>query len=477
MATELVPVETPVLRVAGGIIQRATPRGDEIMVVYRKREQDWTLPKGEVKDNESFQEAVLREVEAETGCSCRLGNYLGTISYADNGVPKLVMFWKMSVIQEKVPAPDSDVIGEAIWLPLPAAIQRLSIAQEKALLSRLGSGVVKTVALPIEAQPQPQEEPQAAAKLSSIVTTVRLPLETHTQAQPQEEPQTHTEQPQKPAPSPAIIPGKRASIEDERVRDRLLRESEAFRVELAFLERRAGAGSRSWAAAAHEQLDNVLRCLEERDIEGGLFGLHAAQRFAVHGLNKGELITRAYILREEALKISSWRGEAIDSLLSVNDEQLTADRLIDAMKLRDEESTNQYYRTRLTGDHLRILLVICSAAVIAFLPFTLLSGQVRLVGPVLLFGLLGSCFGTAQSLMRGKSDSMIPNVFVMLTPVLFGGVAGLAAFGIHEYLSGLYGFTYTHWGALLAMAFLFGLLGQRVLALFTGGKRRKKTKA
>jgi 8-oxo-dGTP diphosphatase len=477
MATELVPVETPVLRVAGGIIQRATPRGDEIMVVYRKREQDWTLPKGEVKDNESFQEAVLREVEAETGCSCRLGNYLGTISYADNGVPKLVMFWKMSVIQEKVPAPDSDVIGEAIWLPLPAAIQRLSIAQEKALLSRLGSSVVKTVALPIEAQPQPQEEPQAAAKLSSIVTTVRLPLETHTQAQPQEEPQTHTEQPQKSTPSPAIIPGKRASIEDERVRDRLLRESEAFRVELAFLERRAGAGSRSWAAAAHEQLDNVLRCLEERDIEGGLFGLHAAQRFAVHGLNKGELITRAYILREEALKISSWRGEAIDSLLSVNDEQLTADRLIDAMKLRDEESTNQYYRTRLTGDHLRILLVICSAAVIAFLPFTLLSGQVRLVGPVLLFGLLGSCFGTAQSLMRGKSDSMIPNVFVMLTPVLFGGVAGLAAFGIHEYLSGLYGFTYTHWGALLAMAFLFGLLGQRVLALFTGGKRRKKTKA
>jgi 8-oxo-dGTP diphosphatase len=477
MATELVPVETPVLRVAGGIIQRATPRGDEIMVVYRKREQDWTLPKGEVKDNESFQEAVLREVEAETGCSCRLGNYLGTISYADNGVPKLVMFWKMSVIQEKVPAPDSDVIGEAIWLPLPAAIQRLSIAQEKALLSRLGSSVVKTVALPIEAQPQPQEEPQAAAKLSSIVTTVRLPLETHTQAQPQEEPQTHTEQPQKSAPSPAIIPGKRASIEDERVRDRLLRESEAFRVELAFLERRAGAGSRSWAAAAHEQLDNVLRCLEERDIEGGLFGLHAAQRFAVHGLNKGELITRAYILREEALKISSWRGEAIDSLLSVNDEQLTADRLIDAMKLRDEESTNQYYRTRLTGDHLRILLVICSAAVIAFLPFTLLSGQVRLVGPVLLFGLLGSCFGTAQSLMRGKSDSMIPNVFVMLTPVLFGGVAGLGAFGIHEYLSGLYGFTYTHWGALLAMAFLFGLLGQRVLALFTGGKRRKKAKA
>jgi len=248
-------------------------------------------------------------------------------------------------------------------------------------------------------------------------------------------------------------------------------------VELAFLERRAGSSGNSWAAAAHEQIENVLRCLETNDVEGGLFGLHAAQRFAVHGLNKGELITRAYILREEARKISSWRGEAMDNLLAVPDDQLTADRLVDAMKLRDEESTNRYYRTRLTGDHLRILLVICSAAVIAFLPFTLLSGQIRLLGPVLLFGLLGSCFGSAQSLMRGKSDSMIPNLFVLLTPVIFGGVGGLAAFGIHEYLSGLYGFTYTHWGALLGMAFLFGLLGQRILARITGGKLRKKTRA
>ena len=77
MATSIAPiapVDPPVIKAAGGILQRSTPRGDEVMVVYRKRHQDWTLPRGKVKDGESFQEAAMREVQEETGCSCRIGN-------------------------------------------------------------------------------------------------------------------------------------------------------------------------------------------------------------------------------------------------------------------------------------------------------------------------------------------------------------------------------------------------------------------
>jgi 8-oxo-dGTP diphosphatase len=437
MATQIAPADPPVIRAAGGIVQRSAAHGDEVMLVFRKHSQEWSLPKGQVKEDESFQEAALREVELETGCSCRLGSYLGTISYSDKGIPKVVMFWKMTIMEEK-PLPDSDEIGDVAWLQVPAAIQRLSQPQERAILSRLAS----TPPRPQQAAPVP-------------VSAIAAP------APPPEPPQKQ----------------KQSRIDDGRVHARLLRESEAFRVELAFLERRSGQADKTWASAAAEQLNNVTRCLESNDIEGGLYCLHAAHRFAVYGLTKAELITRGYILREEAQKISTWRGNAIEGLLSVPDDELTADRLAEAMAQRDEETTNQYYKTRLTGDHLRILLIICSLAVVALLPFMLLAGPARTLAPVLLFGLLGSSFAAAHSLMRGKNESRIPNVFVMLTPVLFGGVAGLAGFGTFEYVAWLLNISGSHTAGILALSFLFGMLTQRVLARLATSKRRKKARA
>src|SRR5580765_8360162 len=311
MATSIAPiapVDPPVIKAAGGILQRSTPRGDEVMVVYRKRHQDWTLPRGKVKDGESFQEAAMREVQEETGCSCRIGNYLGTISYSDNGVPKVVLFWKMSLIEDKG-TKNQEEIGEALWLHVPAAIERLTHAQEKALLSRVGS---------LAKQPQSQPEPVTPAAGPAVATALRL--------------------------------GKKPSVEDNRAYSRLVRECGACRVELGFLERGNARSDNFWAASAHEQLNNVHRCLENDDMEGGWFGLHAAQRYAVFGMNQTELANRAHVLREEALKIATWRAEAIENLLSVSDDRLTAECVADAMALRNEDSTNQYYKTRLTGD-------------------------------------------------------------------------------------------------------------------------------
>src|SRR5437899_1874338 len=163
MATSTAPQGLPVVRAAGGIVLRSTPRGNEVMLVYRKRHQDWTLPKGKLKEGESFQEAALREVAEETGCACDLGTYAGTLSYAYNGVPKVVMFWKMSVVDEKA-LQDNDEIGEAVWMPVAAAIQRLTHAQEKSLLTRLNATQKAATAEPQSAEPTPPPSPTAAAE-------------------------------------------------------------------------------------------------------------------------------------------------------------------------------------------------------------------------------------------------------------------------------------------------------------------------
>src|SRR6266853_3059584 len=448
MATSIAPiapVDPPVIKAAGGILQRSTPRGDEVMVVYRKRHQDWTLPRGKVKDGESFQEAAMREVMEETGCSCRIGNYLGTISYSDNGVPKVVLFWKMSVVDDQG-ARNNEEIGEALWLQVPAAIERLTYAQEKALLSRVGSALK-------QAPTEPVAEAGARAEPQVVPTPKSSSLESS---------------------SPGSS-SQRSSSEDNRAHSRLLREAEAFRVELGFLERRNLRSDNSWAAAAHEQLNNVQRCLESNDVEGGWFCLHAAQRYAVFGMNQTELANRAYTLREEASKISSWRGEAIDNLLAISDDRLTAECVADAMYLRNEDSTNQYYKTRVTGDQLRTLLIVCALAAVALAPFVLLSGRVLMVAAVLFFGLLGAAFCSAQSLILGRNESRIPNQFVTLTPVLFGAISGLAGYAIYEYMAFLtFHSGERHTSAIMAISFLFGCLGQRLLARIAGVRKRKK---
>jgi hypothetical protein len=245
-------------------------------------------------------------------------------------------------------------------------------------------------------------------------------------------------------------------------------------VELGFLERRSLRPDNFWAIAAHEQLNNVLRCLESDDIEGGWFGLHAAQRYAVFGMNPTELANRAHVLREESLKINSWRAAAMEGLLSGPEDQLSAENVADAIALRNEDFSHQHFKTRMVGDRLRILLIICGLAAIASAPFIFLPGRTPIVAAVLFFGLLGSAVCSAQSLIAGRNEAAASSLFITLTPVLFGALAGLCGYAVYEYMPSL---TFhsgdRHISAVMGMAFLFGCLGQRLLARISGGRKRK----
>jgi len=43
---------------AGGLIHRDTSSGPEVLIIHRSKYDDWSLPKGKLKERESFEEAA-----------------------------------------------------------------------------------------------------------------------------------------------------------------------------------------------------------------------------------------------------------------------------------------------------------------------------------------------------------------------------------------------------------------------------------
>ena len=102
-------------------------------VVHRPRYDDWSLPKGKLDPGESFQEAALREIEEETGLRCRLEEELEPAHYLSRGLPKIVRWWRMTVVEDLGIDPDEEV-DELRWLTPGEAVALLSYGHDKQLV-------------------------------------------------------------------------------------------------------------------------------------------------------------------------------------------------------------------------------------------------------------------------------------------------------------------------------------------------------
>jgi 8-oxo-dGTP diphosphatase len=126
-----------VVRAAGGIILRDIAAGRrEVAVVHRPGRDDWSLPKGKLSADESFEECALREVQEETGLRCRLGRFVGYTEYRDRrDRPKVVAYWLMDVLDGEF-AP-SDEVDEMRWLELTIARRALTYERDRDLIASL----------------------------------------------------------------------------------------------------------------------------------------------------------------------------------------------------------------------------------------------------------------------------------------------------------------------------------------------------
>ncbi len=92
--------------------------GDSVLV-QDKIHDEWgglTFPGGHVEENESFADAVIREVFEETGLSVESPRLCGTKDWVnDDGSRYMVLFYKTNKFSGK---PKSSEEGEVFWLSL-----------------------------------------------------------------------------------------------------------------------------------------------------------------------------------------------------------------------------------------------------------------------------------------------------------------------------------------------------------------------
>jgi 8-oxo-dGTP diphosphatase len=137
MTAEL-PTPTDVVQAAGGLVIRRQQGALQLAVVRRPAHEDWSFPKGKLEEGETFEEAARREVEEETGMSCRLVRFIGHTEYLDRkGRPKAVAYWVMEAKGGSF-TPNFEV-DELRWVDLNEANRLLTYPRDRELVAVLGA--------------------------------------------------------------------------------------------------------------------------------------------------------------------------------------------------------------------------------------------------------------------------------------------------------------------------------------------------
>jgi len=144
-ARPVAPAPASAIRVtAAAVVYRCGRRGPEVLLVHRRRKQDWGLPKGHVKDGETITEALVREVGEETSVTVAAHGEIAHSDHLDTrGRRRQVHYLFASPAatgaERWTATADNDEIDEVAWEQLDRAVFTVDNPRERTVLNRAGS--------------------------------------------------------------------------------------------------------------------------------------------------------------------------------------------------------------------------------------------------------------------------------------------------------------------------------------------------
>ena len=417
---------------AGGLVWRDSAKKKQLAVVHRPKHQDWTLPKGRLRPDESLREAARREAREETGCDVEVQSFAGATVHHAKDLPKIVFYWHMQAAgphdQTEVPPRSVEPAGDGeevevdqiAWVTTAEAAERLTHREEREL-----------VANSLVAAPCPKE-PVWWRRLS-WPTNIRL----------------------------------------ERLRREVsILEKQLPRRSLLVME----DPERAQRFGELEQLTGAARrAADDRRTEDGWSFLQAAREVEVLLYSPDEIKSEGRVLLEEARhKLTGWRRAGVESLLSEG--HLDAGMVMRAMTIRDGHFANVYYRIDLERRQLLLLLMTSGVALLGLVhlltniglplrraPSLSLNDTVAqafdaaLLFGVLLSGILGASLSAVLSIGRSSSRKIPDNLIDGI--VTFGrvGIGAAAALVVSLFLiTGIGGMEVEKVGNLLFFSIVAG---------------------
>lgn len=107
---------------AGSLIRK----NGEILLIYRKDEEQWEVPGGKVEEDESPTEAAVREAKEETGIEIELDKPFYSGEFQKDGE---IFLWHcyLARLTQGNPEPSEDIIEKVEWFD-PSDLSDLELA-------------------------------------------------------------------------------------------------------------------------------------------------------------------------------------------------------------------------------------------------------------------------------------------------------------------------------------------------------------